>query len=124
MQVSLETAPNRVQKGEVRETYEEKDKEKTPPKEKISKKCLWITIIAVIVSVIIVGVAAYFVIEKIKDNDKKETMKEEEEKTTLINPKDPKEPVDPGESVSQKKKEFDIITRAGDLKQISVVQKS
>ena len=91
-----------------------------------SKKCLLITSISIIVVIIIIGVVAYFFLKKIFTKDKKdkeekageEEEKEEEKEETNIY----KMPI--SSIPSQKIKEFDIMTRPGDLKQISVVQKS
>ena len=79
-----------------------------------SKKCFLITIIAIISSIIIISVVSYIVITEIIYKKRK---------------KDIKTPSDILEipeilGVGPKVKEFDIITKPGDLKHISVVQKS
>ena len=121
---------NRVKDDEISEKQIEGPE--TINKKTKSKKCLLITIISIIVVIIIIGVVAYFFFKKISIKDKKdkeEKAGEEEEEEKEEEEKEEKEETNiykiPIPSIpSQKVKEFDIMTRPGDLKQISVVQKS
>ena len=90
-----------------------------------SKKCLFITIISIAVAIIMIGVIVYFVIKEIskrknKNKENKEDEEDEEEEEEQEISQEPKKPI----ISSPKVKEFDILTRVGDLKQISLVQKS
>ena len=76
-----------------------------------SNNSFWIIIIAIISSILIISVVSYIVITEIKHKKRKKDIK---------TPSDIPEIVGFGPKI----KEFDIITKPGDLKQISVVQKS
>ena len=82
-----------------------------PVKNENTNKCFWIIIIAIIVSIIIISVVSYFLFTKIKNKNGKKYIPKPQEIPDI--------PV-----IGPKSKEFDIITKSGDLKQISIIQKS
>ena len=118
MELNIEqTESRKVNRDEISMNQE---KSRKPPTKKLcSKKCGLITIIiSIVVFVIIVGVVAYFFLKNSKGEieTEKENGGGEIEKINDL--------IDVNKKIGPKEKEFDIVTRPGDLKQISVVQKS
>ena len=114
---------------------EEKQKIETneiPKKNQINKKCISIScikksfikhkipFIITIISAIIIVIALIFILKYVLK--KKETNKHQKEDINIIPNQDPESALDLADSPI--KKEFNVITKIGDLKRISVVQKS
>ena len=95
---------------EIKNTIQNENSNK-PVKNENTNKCFWIIIIAIIVSIIIISVVSYFLFTKIKNKNGKKYIPKPQEIPDI--------PV-----IGPKSKEFDIITKSGDLKQISIIQKS
>ena len=81
-----------------------------------------ISIIAIIVSIIVIAVVVYLVIKG--NHDKNGENKDDTSSGTKQNQENFEKSETSGERVGPKEKEFDIKTRPGDLKKISVIQKS
>ncbi len=133
MEASQDTVLKRVRK------HEKPEKNATKySKDKKSYKFIFITIAAIIALIVIVGVIVFFVALRKDDNygkNKEDNNGDKDSQEQPDNPEPPEQPDNP-ESPEQpdkpeiiienspKEKEFDIITRPGDLKEITVVQKS
>ena len=133
MEASQDTVLKRVRKQEKPEKNATKYS-----KDKKSYKFIFITIAAIIALIVIVGVIVFFVVLRKDDNygkNKEDNNGDKDSQEQPDNPEPPEQPDNP-ESPEQpdkpeiiienspKEKEFDIITRPGHLKEITVVQKS
>ena len=125
MEASQDTVLKRVRK------HEKPEKNATKySKDKKSYKFILITIAAIIALIVIVGVIVFFVAIRKDDSygkNKEDNNGDQDSQEQPDNPESPEQPDIPGPDkpdISPKEKEFDIITRPGDLKEITVVQKS
>ena len=121
MQISEENFRKKTDKDDICKQSIEED-EKIPKRKnsrKISRKSLWIiiAIAAAIIIAIIISVVVFLVIKGNKDSEEKKD-DQTQNKNGL------EKSGTSGERIGPKEKEFDIVTKAGDLKKISVVQKS
>ena len=121
MQISDEKFRKKTDKDDICKQSIEED-EKIPKRKnsrKISRKSLWIiiAIAAAIIIAIIISVVVFLVIKGNKDSEEKKD-DQTQNKNGL------EKSGTSGERIGPKEKEFDIVTKAGDLKKISVVQKS
>ena len=111
-----QTESRTVDKGDISEKRFKKPKRK-PKKQVKSNKCLYMLIGGIIVSIIVLGVIIFLAVRTI--NNKNKNDKELNDTELILKPSESEQVV-----ASPKKKEFEIISKVGDLKQISIVQKS
>ena len=120
MKIIEENLPKETDKEDICEKSTGKDEKIL--KRKNRKKGLLISIFAIIVSIIVIAVVVYLVIKG--NHDKNGENKDDTSSGTKQNQENFEKSETSGERVGPKEKEFDIKTWPGDLKKISVIQKS
>ena len=123
MDLTKEEFKKGTEKGEISKKIKiKKEKPPTLPIKKNSKKCFWILIISIAVAIIVIGIVVLMVLKGGKGKEDKKDNTQNGSSQTQDNFEIIEDSAQ--ERVGPKEKEFDIVTKPGDLKQISVTQRS